>query len=76
MTDTFKALLVYQKDGATTANVRELSRDDLPEGGDVVVAVAYSTLNYKDGLAVTGKAKVLRSFPMVPGIDVKLFQGK
>ena len=70
MTDTFKALIVDQKDGETTANVRELSRDELPEGGDVLVAVAYSTLNYKDGLAVTGKAKVLRSFPMVPGIDL------
>ena len=70
MTDNFKALVVDHKDGETTANVRELSRDDLPEGGDVVVAVAYSTLNYKDGLAVTGKAKVLRSFPMVPGIDL------
>jgi acrylyl-CoA reductase (NADPH) len=70
MTDTFKALLVDQKDGETTANVRQLSRDELPDVGDVVVAVAYSTLNYKDGLAVTGKAKVLRSFPMVPGIDL------
>lgn len=70
MTDTFNALIVSQKDGETAASVSELSRDDLPEGGDVVVAVAYSSLNYKDGLAVTGKAKVLRSFPMVPGIDL------
>jgi acrylyl-CoA reductase (NADPH) len=70
MTVSFKALLVDQQDGATTANVRELTREDLPDNGDVLVAVAYSTLNYKDGLAVTGKAKVLRSFPMVPGIDL------
>jgi len=70
MTDTFNALVVDQQDDETTANVREMNRDDLPELGDVVVSVAYSTLNYKDGLAVTGKAKVLRSFPMVPGIDL------
>lgn len=70
MTDTFKALLVDQKDGETSATVREVDRADLPDHGDVVVSVAYSTLNYKDGLAVTGKAKVLRSYPMVPGIDL------
>ncbi|MFC1639540.1 oxidoreductase [Gemmatimonadota bacterium] len=70
MTDTFKALIVDQQDGETTADVREMTRDSLPAEGDVVVAVAYSSLNYKDGLAVTGKAKVLRSFPMVPGIDL------
>ena len=70
MTDTFKALVVDREEEETTAKVRELSRKDLPEEGDVVVAVAYSSVNYKDGLAVTGKAKVLRSFPMVPGIDL------
>ena len=70
MTDNYKALIVDQQDGETTAGVREMSRDDLPEQGDVLVAVAYSCLNYKDALAVTGKAKVLRSFPMVPGIDL------
>jgi acrylyl-CoA reductase (NADPH) len=70
MTDNFKALIVDQQDGATTADVRVMSRDNLPDAGDVVIAVAYSTLNYKDGLAVTGKAKVLRAFPMVPGIDL------
>ncbi len=67
---TFKALIVDEQDGETTANVQEMTRDDLPEGGDVVVEVAYSSLNYKDGLAVTGKAKVLRRHPMVPGIDL------
>lgn len=41
---------------------------DLPEG-DVLVDVAYSSLNYKDGLAVTGLGKIIRQFPMVPGID-------
>lgn len=70
MSDSFRALVVDQEDGATTSNVKEMSGGDLPDIGDVLVAVAYSTLNYKDGLAVTGKAKVLRSFPMVPGIDL------
>ena len=67
--ETFKALLVDQRDGETTATVQTLGRDRLP-AGDVTVAVAYSSLNYKDGLAVTGAAKVLRSYPMVPGVDL------
>lgn len=70
MADNFKALIVNHQDGETTANVQEMSRNDLPNDGDVVIAVAYSSLNYKDGLAVTGKARVLRHFPMVPGIDL------
>jgi len=70
MTETFKALVADQRDDQTISEVRELSRSDLPEAGDVLVRVAYSTLNYKDGLAVNGKAKVLRSYPMVPGIDL------
>jgi len=70
MTESFKALVVDEQDGATSAAVKELGGDDLPDIGDVLVAVAYSTLNYKDGLAITGKAKVLRSYPMVPGIDL------
>lgn len=68
--DKFKALIVDEQDGETTAKVQEMTRADLPENGDVVVEVAYSSLNYKDGLAVTGKAKVLRRHPMVPGIDL------
>jgi acrylyl-CoA reductase (NADPH) len=70
MSDSFRALVVDQEGGATTTNIKEMSGGDLPDMGDVLVAVAYSTLNYKDGLAVTGKAKVLRSYPMVPGIDL------
>jgi acrylyl-CoA reductase (NADPH) len=66
--DTFKALIVDQKDGEIQASLREVTRDELPEG-DVLVSVAYSTLNYKDGLAVTGQGKVVRKYPMVPGID-------
>lgn len=67
--NTFTALLLEQEDGKQTAALKTLSRNDLPDG-DVLISVAYSSLNYKDGLAVTGKAKVVRSFPMVPGIDL------
>ena len=67
--ETFKALLVDQKDGKTEAAVHELGPEALPEG-EVLLSVAYSSLNYKDGLAVTGAAKVLRSYPMVPGVDL------
>ncbi|MDJ0766963.1 MAG: MDR family oxidoreductase [Myxococcota bacterium] len=70
MDDKFKALLVDFQDGKTTAELRELDNSDIPEQGDVLVAVRYSSLNYKDGLAVTGAAKVLLSHPMVPGIDL------
>jgi acrylyl-CoA reductase (NADPH) len=69
MPETFKALMVDRKDGETVATIQEVGVDSLPDG-DVTLAVAYSSLNYKDGLAVTGKAKVLRSHPMVPGIDL------
>ncbi|MBE7556361.1 MAG: oxidoreductase [Anaerolineales bacterium] len=66
--DTFKALVVDQKEGGIQAEFRTLPREALPEG-DVLVKVAYSTLNYKDGLAVTGQGRVIRKYPMVPGID-------
>lgn len=68
MGDTFNAILVEQHDGAVSAAVQEVERTALPEG-DVLVQVAYSGLNYKDGLAITGRNKVVRSYPMVPGID-------
>jgi acrylyl-CoA reductase (NADPH) len=64
---TFKALLVESGD-PYTANIRDLSIAQLPPG-DVLVQVAYSSLNYKDGLAITGQGKIIRNFPMVPGID-------
>ncbi|MEL7088624.1 MAG: MDR family oxidoreductase [Planctomycetota bacterium] len=51
-----------------SVHLTEIEDDRLPEG-DVTVRIAYSTLNYKDGLAITGKSPVVRSFPMVPGID-------
>lgn len=64
----FKALILNQIEGKTTAEVRQIDVASLP-AGEVLVDVAYSSLNYKDGLAVTGTGKIIRSFPMVPGID-------
>ncbi|GAP38007.1 acrylyl-CoA reductase (NADPH) [Piscinibacter sakaiensis] len=67
----FKALLLNAPaDGARAPQVTltDLTDDQLPEG-EVTVDIAYSTLNYKDGLAITGRAPVVRRYPMVPGID-------
>ena len=61
--------MLTQQDKDTRYAFQNLTLDALPEG-DVLVDVAYSSLNYKDGLAVTGKGKVVRKFPMVPGIDL------
>lgn len=70
MSETFKAIVLEERDGQVTTSLHELPRDRLPEG-DVLVRVAYSDLNFKDGLAMTGnRNKVVRSFPMVPGIDL------
>src|SRR5271168_572157 len=65
---TFKALLATQVDGKFAASIQELDRAALP-AGEVLVRVAYSSVNYKDGLAVTGKPGVIRKHPMVPGVD-------
>ena len=64
----FKALVLEETEGSTSAAIKTLSTDDLP-AGEVLVAVDYSSLNYKDGMAVTGTGKIVRQFPMVPGID-------
>ncbi|BCK05509.1 putative acrylyl-CoA reductase AcuI [Vibrio cholerae] len=64
----FNALLLTQQDKTTHATVTQINDDQLP-AGNVTVAVNYSSLNYKDGLAITGKGKIIREFPMVPGID-------
>lgn len=64
----FKALVLDQVAGQVHAEMRQLQASDLP-AGDVLVDVAYSSLNYKDGLAVTNTGKIIRSFPMIPGID-------
>ena len=69
MSDTFKALVLTQSDGKTVSDIKQLHNDDLPDG-DVLLAVDYSSLNYKDGLAITGKGKIVRQWPMVPGIDL------
>ena len=66
----FKALLVNKTEEAGyTCALTELDETQLPSSGDVTVTVDWSTINYKDGLAITGKAPVVRSFPLVPGID-------
>lgn len=64
----FKALLATQVDGKFQASIQEIETDALPPG-EVLIKVAYSSLNYKDGLAITGKPGVIRRFPMVPGVD-------
>ena len=68
MADTFRALVLDERDGQVTSTIQTLERAALPDG-DVLVRVAYSGLNYKDGLALAGKNKVVRFYPMVPGID-------
>ena len=69
MSDTFKAILVSRdEDKKQSVDIVEMSEADLMEG-DVTVAVEATTVNYKDGLAITGKAPVVRRWPLVPGID-------
>ena len=65
---TFKAIVIEKADAGTKAALTDFDEANLMDG-DVTVAVDYSTLNYKDGLAVTGKAPVVRRFPMIAGID-------
>ena len=66
--DSFRAVLAAEPDGPSGRLVR-LAREQLPEEA-VTVRVAYSSLNYKDGLAVTGRGRVVRKFPMVCGVDL------
>ncbi len=69
MPDTFKAILISRDaDKRQSVEVTELSDADLMDG-DVTVRVEATTINYKDGLAITGKAPVVRRWPMVPGVD-------
>jgi acrylyl-CoA reductase (NADPH) len=65
----FSALLIDKGEAGQTTALANLDEADLPDG-DVSVDVEYSTLNYKDGLAITGASPVVRRFPMVPGIDL------
>ncbi|WP_246764414.1 alcohol dehydrogenase catalytic domain-containing protein, partial [Cronobacter sakazakii] len=63
-----KALLLEQQDGKTLACVKPVEEAMLPQA-EVTVDIDWSSLNYKDALAITGKGKIIREFPMVPGID-------
>ena len=65
---TFKALLIEKDEAGYRAGVKDVG-DEVLGAGDVTVRVAWSTLNYKDGLAITGKSPVVRKFPLVAGID-------
>ena len=65
----FKALVLRQEDGKTLSAIEQLSINDLPDG-DVLLSVDYSSINYKDSMAVTGTGKIVRTWPMVPGIDL------
>ena len=67
--DRFKALLITKSDAGQQVAWTELGLADLMPG-DVTVQVSHSTINYKDGLAITGKSPVVRKFPMIPGIDL------
>lgn len=64
-----KGIVIDKQDDKQNVKVTDLEQSALPEG-DVLVKVEYSTVNYKDALAITGKSPVVRKFPMVPGIDV------
>ena len=66
---TFKAIRIDKAEKGTTAALTQFDEAELMEG-DVTVAIEWSALNYKDGLAVTGKAPVVRRFPMIAGIDL------
>ena len=65
----YQALQIEKDDAGYRCTLKTLDDSALPEG-DVTVAVAYSTINYKDGLAITGKSPVVRKFPLTPGIDL------
>jgi acrylyl-CoA reductase (NADPH) len=65
---TFKAIVVDKSESGQEVTLRDFAETDLMDG-DVTVRVTHSTVNYKDGLALTGKAPVVRRFPMIPGID-------
>lgn len=66
---TFKALVIDKNEAGQHVGFRDFDEADLMDG-DVTVRVSHSTLNYKDGLALTGKAPVVRRFPMIPGVDL------
>ena len=69
MSNPIKAIVINKEDNNYSASLSTIEHSDLPNE-NVSIDVLYSTLNYKDGLAITGKGPVVRSFPMVPGIDL------
>lgn len=69
MSNPIKAIVINKEDNNYSASLSTIENSDLPNE-NVSIDVLYSTLNYKDGLAITGKGPVVRSFPMVPGIDL------
>jgi len=69
LTQSFRAMVLDKTDDKQSLNIKSLTEDDLM-AGDVTIAVDYSTLNFKDGLAMTGASPIVRSFPMIPGIDL------
>jgi acrylyl-CoA reductase (NADPH) len=68
MTDSFRAIQISKTDQSQQVQFVTLTEADLMEG-DVTVAVSHSSVNYKDGLAITGKAPIIRKFPLIPGVD-------
>jgi len=68
MADSFRALVVTKTDDGQDVELKDITDSDLMDG-DVTVAVGHSTVNYKDGLAITGAAPILRASPIIPGID-------
>jgi acrylyl-CoA reductase (NADPH) len=65
----FKALVLEQDGNQTSVQIQQLDESNFP-AGNITIDVEYSSLNYKDGLAITGKGRVVQSFPMIPGIDL------
>ena len=66
----FKAILLEESDGKITAGIQDLDEIRLPDlEAAVTVAVEYSTLNYKDGMILTGLGRLVRTYPHVPGVD-------
>ena len=65
----FKGIMIEKSEAGYLASLQDIDEGQLPEG-NVTIRVSHSTLNYKDGLALTGRAPVVRKFPMVPGIDL------
>ena len=75
MADSFKAFVIEDADGKPKGSFKQLTLADLPDN-DVLVEVAYYTVNYKDGLAATGKGRIAGKLPMVGGIDLGGYRGR